>query len=97
MAMSICESFQSTALAGLGIRPPHWAVLQFLKPPDSSWVYLSSELRKVPLPSAVTRESVSPGEPLEDHVAYQALDRLSQSPLVRQEICSVRMSPISSQ
>lgn len=36
MAMSICESLQSTALAGLGIRPPHWAVLQFSKPPDSS-------------------------------------------------------------
>lgn len=33
MAMSICESFQSTALAGLGIRLPHWAVPQFSKPP----------------------------------------------------------------
>ena len=36
MAMSICESFQSTALAGLGIRSPHWAVLRFPKPPCSS-------------------------------------------------------------
>ena len=36
MAMSICKSLQSTALAGLGIRPPHWAVLQFSKPSDSS-------------------------------------------------------------
>lgn len=26
MAMSICKSFKSTARAGLGIRPPHWAV-----------------------------------------------------------------------
>lgn len=60
MAMSICESFQSTALAGLGIRPPHWAVPQFSKPPDSSWAYLSSELRKAPLPSAVARERALP-------------------------------------
>lgn len=36
-------------------------------------------------------------EERENHVAYQALDRLSQSPLVKQAICSVRMSPISSQ
>ena len=35
MAMSICESLQSTALAGLGIRPPHWAALQFLKPREA--------------------------------------------------------------
>lgn len=62
MAMSICESFQSTALAGPGIRPPHRAVFQFSKPPDSSWVYLSLELRKVPLPSAVTRRD--PRKPL---------------------------------
>ena len=87
MAMSICESFQSAARAGLGIRPPHWAV-------------------SVGDPKAVLNNAgmvedqsigVSPGELLENHVAYQALDRLSQSPLVRQEICSVRMSPISSQ
>ena len=87
MAMSICESFQSTALAGLGIRPPRWAV--------------SVRGPKAVLNNAGMAEDqsigVSPGEPSENHVAYQALDRLSQSPLVRQEICSVRMSPISSQ
>ena len=66
MAMSICESFQSTALAGLGIRLPHWAVPQFSKPPDSSWVYLSSELRKVPLPSAVAREKALPRPEIRD-------------------------------
>ena len=35
--------------------------------------------------------------PHANHVTHQALDRLSQSSFVRQVICSVRMSPISSQ
>lgn len=87
MAMSICESFQSTAIAGLGIRTPHWAV--------------SVRDPKAVLNNAGMVEDqsigVSPDEPLENHAAYQALDRLSQSPLVRQEIYSVRMSPNSSQ
>lgn len=64
MAMSICESFQSTALAGLGIRPPHWAV--------------SVRDPKAVLNNAGMVEDqsigISPGEPLENHVAYQTLD-----------------------
>lgn len=35
--------------------------------------------------------------PLKSRAAYRALDRLSQSPLVRQATCSMRISPISSQ